>query len=95
MAVTAGGGSAFQWRPTADNISRNTDGPITNVPFWVKLSRAGDNFTGYVSTDGVNWQRVDSITIPMKKTIFVGLALSAHNNTALNSTLFDNVTVTP
>jgi len=95
MAVTAGGGSAFQWRPTADNISRNTDGPANSVPFWVKLSRAGDDFTGYVSPDGTDWHRVDSITIPMNKTIYVGLALSAHNNSALNSALFDHVTVTP
>jgi uncharacterized repeat protein (TIGR03806 family) len=95
MTVTAGGGSAFQWRPIADNASRNTDGPTTSVPFWVKLSRAGDNFSGYVSADGVNWQRVGSVTLPLKKTIYVGLALSAHNNSALNSTLFDSVVVTP
>src|SRR5208282_1062010 len=93
MTVTAGGGSAYQWRPTADHASRNTDGPSTTVPFWVKLSRTGDNFTGYVSTNGTDWQRVDSIAIPMSKTIYVGLALSAHNNSALNSTLFDNVVV--
>src|SRR5208282_9146 len=36
MAVTAGAGSAFQWRPTAGHASRNTDGPTTTVPFWVK-----------------------------------------------------------
>jgi len=93
--VTAGGGSAFQWRPTADNASRNTDGPTVSIPFWVKLARAGDSFTGFVSSDGKNWQRVDTITVSMKKTIYVGLALSAHNNAALNSTLFDNITVTP
>ena len=95
MAVTAGGSSAYQWRPAVDHDSRNTDGPTTSVPFWVRLSRGGDKFTGYVSADGTDWQRVDSIAIPMGKTIYVGLALSAHNNAALNSTLFDNVTVTP
>ena len=95
MAVTAGGGSAYQWRPVVDHNSRNTDGPATSVPFWVRLSRTGNNFTGYVSADGAAWQRVDSIAIPMGKTIYVGLALSAHNNAALNSTLFDNVTVSP
>ena len=95
MAVTAGGGSAFQWRPTGGNASRNTDGPTTSIPFWVKLSRAGNDFTGCISMDGTSWQRVDSITIPMKKSIYVGLALSAHNNSALNSTLFDHVTVKP
>ncbi len=95
MTVTAGGGSAYQWRPKANQASRNTDGPATSVPFWVKLSRAGDNFAGYISNDGVNWHRVDSIAVPMKKTVYVGLALSAHNNAALNSALFDHVSVTP
>jgi uncharacterized repeat protein (TIGR03806 family) len=93
MTVTAGGGSAFQWRPIAGNTSRNTDGPTISIPFWVKLAREGDNFTGYVSNNGTNWQRVDSITIPMEKAIHMGLALSAHNNSALNSTLFDHVSV--
>jgi regulation of enolase protein 1 (concanavalin A-like superfamily) len=95
MTVTAGGGSAFQWRPEPDKISRNTDGPASRIPYWVKLVRSGDTFTGYVSADGENWQRVDNITIPMNKTIYVGLALSAHNNSALNSSLFDNVIVSP
>jgi uncharacterized repeat protein (TIGR03806 family) len=95
MVVTAGGGSAFQWRPASDVASRNTDGPSTKIPFWIKLVRAGDTFTGYVSADGQNWQRVDSVTIPMAKTIYVGLALTSHNNSALNSALFDNVTVSP
>ena len=93
MAVIGAGGTAFQWRPEADHASRNTDGPTVDLPFWVKLSRAGDNFAGYVSSDGHNWQRVDTMTIPMPKTIYVGLALCAHNNSTLNSTLFDNVSV--
>jgi hypothetical protein len=38
---------------------------------------------------------VDRITIPMGRTVYVGLALTAHNNSALNSALFDHVTVTP
>ena len=93
MVVTAGDGSAFQRRETADKPSGNTDGPATKTPYWVKLVRTGDMFTGYLSADGKNWQRVDSVMIPMGKTIYVGLALTAHNNSALNSSLFDNVVV--
>jgi uncharacterized repeat protein (TIGR03806 family) len=95
MAVTAGGGSAFQWRNAENNPSGNTDGPSCQTPYWVKLVRSGDTFTGYISADGENWQRVDSVTIPMNKKIYIGLALSAHNNSALNSALFDNVSVAP
>jgi hypothetical protein len=61
----------------------------------VRLVRTGDKFTGYVSADGQDWKWVDSIAVHMGKTVYVGLALTAHNNTELNSTLFDHVTITP
>ena len=77
----------------ASASSGNTDGPACQIPYWVKLVRSSDTFTGYVSADGENWRRVDSVTVPMEKKIYVGLALSAHNNSALNSSLFDNVEV--
>jgi hypothetical protein len=93
IVVTAGGFTSFQWRPDENDSSRNTDGPAIKLPQWVKLVRAGDTFTSYISTDGENWQRVDSVTIPMPKKIYAGLAVTAHNNSALNSTLFDNVEV--
>ena len=95
MVVTAGDGSAFQRRETADKPSGNTDGPAITIPYWVKLVRTGNTFTGFISADGKDWQRVDSVTIPMGKTIYAGLALTAHNNSALNSSLFDNVKVSP
>jgi uncharacterized repeat protein (TIGR03806 family) len=95
MAITAGGDSAYQWRPISNQSSRNTDGPSQNVPYWVRLVRVGDTFTGYVSKDGQNWKRVDSIAVPMNRTVHVGLALCAHDTSALNSTLFDHVAVMP
>ncbi|HEY1719383.1 MAG TPA: PQQ-dependent sugar dehydrogenase [Verrucomicrobiae bacterium] len=95
IVVTAGGFSSFQWRAAENNSSGNTDGPSCQIPYWVKLVRSGDTFTGYVSADGENWRRVDSVTVTMEKKIYVGLALTAHNNSALNSALFDNVSVSP
>ena len=52
MVVTAGGGSAFQRRVQTGGLTWNTDGPPADVPYWVRLVRAGDRFTGYVSKDG-------------------------------------------
>ena len=52
MIVTAGGGSVYQRRVKTDGPTWNTDGPAVNVPCWVRLVRAGDMFTGYVSADG-------------------------------------------
>ena len=96
IVVTAGGASrlpmALRLKTTP---ARNTDGPTVNFPFWLKLVRAGDTFSGYVSPDGLTWHRVDDIPVPMAKKIYVGLAVSAHNKTLLNSALFDHVQVSP
>ncbi|HXE41763.1 MAG TPA: hypothetical protein VN516_01970, partial [Candidatus Baltobacteraceae bacterium] len=93
MAVTAEGNSAFQWRPEKNHFSMSASGPESKTPCWVKLVRAGDTFTGYVSADGVNWQRVGEATIPMAKKIYVGLTATSHNNSELNSMLFDKANV--
>jgi regulation of enolase protein 1 (concanavalin A-like superfamily) len=92
MALSGQGGSTMQWRPTSgDRTSGSVDGPPAKMPYWVKLARVGDVFTGYVSADGIDWHLVSTATVPMNKTILVGLAITAHNNTVLNSTLFDKV----
>jgi uncharacterized repeat protein (TIGR03806 family) len=93
MAVTAHNSSVFQWRPVANQGSHNTDGASAIIASWVRLTRTGNTFTGEISVDGKKWTQVDRITVPMNKTIYAGLALSAHNNSELNSSLFDHVQV--
>jgi uncharacterized repeat protein (TIGR03806 family) len=93
MAVTAEGHSAFQSRTMENSSSGNIDGPAAKIPQWVKLIRIGNTFAGYLSADGRDWRRVGSVTIPMSKKIYAGLALTAHNNSQLNSSLLDNVAV--
>jgi regulation of enolase protein 1 (concanavalin A-like superfamily) len=67
------------------------DGPPARLPYWVKLTRVGNIFTGYVSADGINWQTVGTATVPMNKNLLIGLAVTSHNNSVLNSTLFEHV----
>jgi len=75
--------------------SATSAGPETKLPHWLKLTRSGDIFSGYVSADGTNWISTGSVTNALNKNLLVGLAVTAHNNSVLNSTLFDNVTVKP
>ena len=63
------------------------------LPVWLKLARSGDVFTGYYSSDGVNWTAVGSQTISMPSTIHVGIAVTSHNNSALTTAVIDNVTL--
>ncbi|HEY5043758.1 MAG TPA: PQQ-dependent sugar dehydrogenase [Verrucomicrobiae bacterium] len=95
MALTAQGGSTLQSRAVPDAATASTDGPEAKPPQWLKLTRSGDLFTGYISADGKNWQRIASVTEPMNKTLSAGVALASHNNFTLNSTLFDKVAVKP
>ena len=45
---------------------------------WLKLSREGDTFTGYVSSDGLVWQKVGSMTVDLPDTVYVGFAVDAN-----------------
>jgi hypothetical protein len=64
-------------------------------PLWLRLRRQGNVFTAFWSRDGSTWIRLDGPqTINMATDVFIGLALTAHNNDGrLNTATFDNVTV--
>jgi len=65
---------------------------VNGLPYWVKLVRSGSTFSGYASLDGVNWVQVGSSqTISMAQNVYIGLAVSANNNSALVTATFDNV----
>lgn len=95
MLLAFGNGAALQYRDATAGISTHVAGPAVGVPYWVRLNRTGNNFTGSVSPDGVAWNQVGTATISMSGQVNVGLAVTAHNNTQLNTAVFDNVTVTP
>jgi RHS repeat-associated protein len=63
-------------------------------PYWVKLSRAGNVFSAFVSSDGSTWTQVGtSETITMAQTIFVGLGVSSQNTATQITAVFDNVAI--
>ncbi len=62
----------------------------TNTPCWVRLARVGSTFTGFSSSNGVNWVQMGSTSVTMTNTL-AGLAVCAADNTKLNTSTFDNV----
>ena len=67
-----------------------TTSGVTAVPVWFKLARSGNTFTGSASTDGANWTVIDSRTVAMTNTIYLGLVDCA-NNTGLCEATLDSV----
>ncbi len=91
--VTVGNGIAFQRRTVTDGVSDHTAGGAYSAPYWVRLVRSGDTFTGYESPDGSSWTEIDSATISMSTDVYIGLAVTSHNGSELCTSGIDNVTV--
>jgi endonuclease/exonuclease/phosphatase family metal-dependent hydrolase len=92
MLVSAGKGGGFQRRPSAGGDSRHSaagGGP----GYFVRVTRSGNNFDGYISTDGANWNWVGGEYIDMPATIYVGLGVTSHYYGALTGAVFSNVNV--
>jgi hypothetical protein len=100
---TATNGCRFQARTDTD-IGATSDTSIATAeqmaivaPYWVKIERdAAGNFRGSYSSDGVTWRQMswNPQNIPMSSTVYIGLALTAHDAAAVCTAQFSNVTIT-
>jgi hypothetical protein len=92
--VTPGNGVNFQWRNSTGGACAYSQVGGVNAPVWVKLVRNGSDFAGYYSPDGAAWTPIGpDATIPMLSAGLAGLAVTAHNDSLLNTSTFSNVTV--
>ena len=93
IAMTPSNGVTWQYRSSAGGgTSWNNTGGLS-APYWVKLARTNNTFTGYCSPDGTNWTQQGTMTNAMSSNVYVGLALTSHNSSTLCTATFDNVTV--
>jgi YD repeat-containing protein len=85
----------FQYRSTKGGNSVENQGSqqITSQPNWLKLQRASNQFTGWVSSDGVDWTQINSISLTLPQTIFIGLATTSGRTDRLTLSTFDNTTL--
>jgi len=105
MVLTGGngGGMAFQCRSGStggSSYSAHGD-PTAAPPYWVKLTREGNTFTGYSSEDGAEWvQQPDGtggdmttnpMEIEMATDVFVGIFVTSHAAGEVRTFTFDNV----
>jgi YD repeat-containing protein len=83
----------FSYRTTTGGST--TEAAVSgSLPYWVKVVRSGSTFSGYLSSDGVNWVQVGSSqTISMATNIYIGLAVTG-NGSSLATGTFDSVSIT-
>ncbi len=95
VLLTSAYGVNMQYRPTTgSNAVQLAQVAALVAPYWVRLVRSSNTFTGYSSADGVTWTQVGSISLTMASSATAGLVVTAHNNSLLNTSTFDNIGIT-
>ncbi|MEM7375179.1 MAG: GEVED domain-containing protein, partial [Bacteroidota bacterium] len=94
MLKRTNGNVLFQSRFTTAGLTSSAQSSAS-LPGWIKLTRTGNTFVGYVSQDGVSWTVTYSSTVHMANCLTVGLAVSSNYTRLVNTSVFDNVSVNP
>ncbi|MCP4422091.1 MAG: DUF1349 domain-containing protein, partial [Chloroflexi bacterium] len=77
---------------TGANTSQTDDG-FSSDPHWLRLVRAGNTISSYRSDDGQTWTLLQSINITMGQNVYIGMAVTAFNNSSLTTAIFNNISV--
>jgi hypothetical protein len=94
MPLSVGNSCSWQWRPVADGVSSNTGwtGTAVTAPYWVRITRTGNAFKGETSPDGKTWTQLGTdTTVTMTASVYIGLAVTAHNAARVTTAEFSNV----
>ncbi|HEY0705220.1 MAG TPA: Ig-like domain-containing protein, partial [Polyangia bacterium] len=96
LTPTATNKFRFQYRSTAGGTTTSlASTPNSAIPAYVRLTRVGNVFTAFYSTDGNSFTQIGTPqTITMAETIQAGLATTSHVNGTLATATFSNVALT-
>lgn len=95
--VTPSNGISFHRRSIASDPTTKTDATGVTAPYWVRISRSGNTFTGEISSDGLTWESMtsdptaSSEQIAMSNNVLIGLAVTSHASGILTVGEFSNV----
>ena len=87
------GGYEFQYRATAGGNATALYPPqpqprVSYPDTWLRMSRSGDVFTAFSSSDGFTWTEYASTTLALPNQIHFGLAVTAHTASPVTTAVF-------
>jgi hypothetical protein len=92
LVGTVANGLAFQNRPTASALSQHQALGAYSYGTWLRMVRSGSTISAYKSTNGATWTAIGTPVSPaMSGTVYIGLAVTSHNNGLLSTATFDNL----
>jgi beta-galactosidase len=89
--VEPSAGIEFLFRTNTGGSSYSSVVTGETAPNWVRLTRTNNTFQGYWSPDGNTWTQFGTASITMSNGAYVGLAVCAHDNSVLNTSVIDYV----
>lgn len=92
MFIPSSGTAFTHYRatPGAGHIAAST---TAGVPTWVRVTKTGNVYTSYKSSNGSSWEIVASVTLDMGSSPLACLASSSRAVSAVGQSVFDNVSV--
>ena len=95
VAVHGNGLIALQWRERVGGLTRGTQAKLTG-PARVGLERRGEEFFMTVASNGGRLEKSEASTqVKLFDPVYVGLAVCAHNDKALEKARFSRVELAP
>lgn len=95
IVITPERGVSFQYRAATGGSSSHQTTAGNTAPIWLRLVRDGNLLTAYSSSDGVAWTPRGQTTLSLNQDVFVGLAVTSHNDGVISTASFNNVQVIP
>ncbi|HYG76518.1 MAG TPA: NPCBM/NEW2 domain-containing protein [Planctomycetota bacterium] len=83
----------FEYRPVTASPATCLIETRVSRPVWFRLVRSGSTLTAYHGSDGKTWTSLGSASVTMGSSIYVGLAVCAHDPEELCTAVFDKVTI--
>jgi RNA polymerase sigma factor (sigma-70 family) len=95
LLMDASGGAHVVCRSQEHPASICDNFPPTNPgKHWVRLVRRGNTFSAFVHGEGTEtWKLVKAVEVPLNSSLYLGLAVTAHDDAQLATTTIDHVAI--
>ncbi|HST84537.1 MAG TPA: hypothetical protein VLL08_22560, partial [Kineosporiaceae bacterium] len=98
VLVTPGNGVVFAQDTNGDGLldAQAVKSGIT-APVWVKITRTGNQASGFYSTDGTTWSQIGGAAalIGPEQTLDAGVLHTSHDRAISGIAEFSKITITP
>jgi regulation of enolase protein 1 (concanavalin A-like superfamily) len=95
VKARADGSDRMTYRGTTGGTTIGAGSGSVSFPnAWLRMTRAGNTFTTFASSDGVNWTVVASVTLSLPGTMYVGMAVSSRQTGVTTTAAFRDLSIT-